>query len=143
MKSIENYKNIPTLLSKAVLGTLSEQEEKRLKMWRENCQENDRLYRSVMSAEYIAQKGEEVTRVNIVEGYFKVRRKQKHNVRVRRVRRVAAIAAGIIFPLFMIALWLGGEEEPGAISKEVVSLIRHGETKAELRMEQRNFWMWE
>lgn len=132
MKSIENCKNIPTLLSKAVLGTLSEQEEKRLKMWRENCQENDRLYRSVMSAEYIARKGEEVTRVNIVEGYFKVLRKQKHNVRVRRIRRVAAIAAGIIFPLFMIALWLGGEEEPGAISKEMVSLIRHGETKAEL-----------
>ena len=127
MENIKNYKEIPTLLSKAVLGTLSEQEEKQLEMWRKSCQENDRLYRSVMTAEYIAQKREEVTRVNIVEGYLKVLRKQKHNVRVRRIRRVAAIAAGIIFPLCMIALWFGGEEEPGVIQEVVASVIRHGE----------------
>ena len=135
MKSIKNYNRIPTLLSKALLGTLSEQEEEQLKTWRENCQENDRLYKSMMSAEYIAQKSEEVARVNIVEGYLKVLRKQKRSVRVRWIRRVTAIAAGILFPLFIIALWLGGEEESGSIPEEVAGIIRHGEAKAELILE--------
>ena len=132
MKSIKNYNRIPTLLSKALLGTLSEQEEEQLKTWRENCQENDRLYKSMMSAEYIAQKSEEVARV---EGYLKVLRKQKRSVRVRWIRRVTAIAAGILFPLFIIALWLGGEEESGSIPEEVAGIIRHGEAKAELILE--------
>ena len=132
MKSIKNYNSIPTLLSKALLGTLSEQEEEQLKTWRENCQENDRLYKSMMSAEYIAQKSEEVARVNIVEGYLKVLRKQKRSVRVRWIRRVTAIAAGILFPLFIIALWLGGEEGSGSIPEEMAGVIRHGEAKAEL-----------
>ena len=57
MKSIKNYNSIPTLLSKALLGTLSEQEEEQLKTWRENCQETDRLYKSMMSAEYIEKRG--------------------------------------------------------------------------------------
>ena len=135
MKSIKNYNSIPTLLSKALLGTLSEQEEEQLKTWRENCQENDRLYKSMMSAEYIAQKSEEVARVNIVEGYLKVLRKQKRSVRVRWIRRVTAIAAGILFPLFIIALWLSGEEGAGSIPEEVAGIIRHGEAKAELILE--------
>ena len=53
---MRTYKEIPTLLSKALLGTLSGEEECSLKEWREANPENERLYGSVMNAEYGSKK---------------------------------------------------------------------------------------
>lgn len=72
MKNMETYKEIPTLLSKAILGTLSEEEKSALKEWREESEEHERLYENIMSAGYIQQKSKEVARVDIASGYMNV-----------------------------------------------------------------------
>ena len=96
---MRTYKGIPTLLSKALLGTLSGEEECSLKEWREANPENERLYGSVMNAEYMVQKSQEIANVDIVNGYMNVLQKRKRNIRVRRIRRVVSIAAGVVLPL--------------------------------------------
>lgn len=87
MKNMETYKEIPTLLSKAILGTLSEEEKSALKEWREESEEHERLYENIMSAGYIQQKSKEVARVDVASGYMNVLRKRKRGIRVRRIRR--------------------------------------------------------
>ena len=129
---METYKEIPTLLSKAILGTLSEEEKSALKEWREESEEHERLYGNIMSAGYIQQKSKEVARVDIASGYMNVLRKRKRGIRVRRIRRVVSIAAGIVLPLLAIALWYGVREKTGNPPVQVANVIRHGEVKAEL-----------
>lgn len=126
------YKEMPSLLSKAFLGTLSEEEKRVLQQWREECPENERLYESVMNAEYIVQKSQEVARINIVNGYMNVLQKRKHNARVRRIRRIVSIAAGVVLPLLAVVLWYGTRGKTGNVPEQVASVIRHGGIKAEL-----------
>ena len=132
MKSMRTYKEIPTLLSKALLGTLSGEEECSLKEWREANPENERLYGSVMNAEYMVQKSQEIANVDIVNGYMNVLQKRKRNIRVRRIRRVVSIAAGVVLPLLAAVLWYGTREKMENVQEQVTSVIRHGEVKAEL-----------
>ena len=131
MKSMKTYTDIPSLLSKALLGTLSEEEECTLQQWRDESLENEQLYESEMNVEYIVQKSHEVARVNIVNGYMNVLQKRKRNVRVRRVRRIVSIAAGVVLPLLAVVLWYGTREKIGDVSEQVASVIRHGGVKAE------------
>ena len=132
MKSMKTYTEIPSLLSKAFLGTLSEEEERALQQWRDESPENEQLYESEMNTEYIVQKSHEVARVNIVNGYMNVLLKRKRNVRVRRVRRIVSIVAGVVLPLLAVVLWYGTREKIGDVSEQVTSVIRHGGVKAEL-----------
>lgn len=88
------------------------------------------LYEEVVRAEYIERKCREATRVNIVEGYMGVLRKRKRHARVQCVRRVSAVAAGILIPLLAIMIWFGQKEEIPSV--QVAEVIRHGEVKAEL-----------
>ena len=132
MKSMKTYTEIPSLLSKAFLGTLSEEEERALQQWRDESPENEQLYESEMNTEYIVQKSHEVARVNIVNGYMNVLLKRKRNVRVRRVRRIVSIAAGVVLPLLAVVLWYGTRERIEDVSEQVASVIRHGGVKAEL-----------
>ena len=132
MKSMKTYTEIPFLLSKALLGTLSEEEERALQQWRDGSPENEQLYESEMNTEYIVQKSHEVARVNIVNGYMNVLLKRKRNVRVRRVRRIVSIAAGVVLPLLAVVLWYGTRERIEDVSEQVASVIRHGGVKAEL-----------
>ena len=132
MKSMKTYTEIPSLLSKAFLGTLSEEEERALQQWRDESPENEQLYESEMNTEYIVQKSHEVARVNIVNGYMNVLLKRKRNVRVRRVRRIVSIAAGVVLPLLAVVLWYGTRERREDVSEQVASVIRHGGVKAEL-----------
>lgn len=119
-------------MSKAFLGTLSEEEERALQQWRDESPENEQLYESEMNTEYIVQKSHEVARVNIVNGYMNVLLKRKRNVRVRRVRRIVSIAAGVVLPLLAVVLWYGTRERIEDVSEQVASVIRHGGVKAEL-----------
>ena len=132
MKSMKTYTEIPSLLSKAFLGTLSEEEERALQQWRDESPENEQLYESEMNTEYIVQKSHEVARVNIVNGYMNVLLKRKRNVRVRRVRRIVSIAAGVVLPLLAVVLWYGTRERIEDVSEQVASVIRHGGVKVEL-----------
>ena len=132
MKSMKTYTEIPSLLSKAFLGTLSEEEERALQQWRDESPENEQLYESEMNTEYIVQKSHEVARVNIVNGYMNVLLKRKRNVRVRRVRRIVSIVAGVVLPLLAVVLWYGTRERIEDVSEQVASVIRHGGVKAEL-----------
>ena len=132
MKSMKTYTELPSLLSKAFLGTLSEEEERALQQWRDESPENEQLYESEMNTEYIVQKSHEVARVNIVNGYMNVLLKRKRNVRVRRVRRIVSIAAGVVLPLLAVVLWYGTRERIEDVSEQVASVIRHGGVKAEL-----------
>ena len=132
MKSMKTYTEIPSLLSKAFLGTLSEEEERALQQWRDESPENEQLYESEMNTEYIVQKSHEVARVNIVNGYMNVLLKRKRNVRVRRDRRIVSIAAGVVLPLLAVVLWYGTRERIEDVSEQVASVIRHGGVKAEL-----------
>ena len=119
-------------MSKAFLGTLSEEEERALQQWRDESPENEQLYESEMNTEYIVQKSHEVARVNIVNGYMNVLLKRKRNVRVRRVRRIVSIVAGVVLPLLAVVLWYGTRERIEDVSEQVASVIRHGGVKAEL-----------
>ncbi len=130
MKNNKIYRTIPELLAKAIAGTLDEEESARLRVWREENEVNERLYEEVVRAEYIERKCREATRVNIVEGYMGVLRKRKRHARVQRVRRVSAVAAGILIPLLAIMIWFGQKEEIPSV--QVAEVIRHGEVKAEL-----------
>ena len=132
MKSMKTYTEIPSLLSKAFLGTLSEEEERALQQWRDESPENEQLYESEMNTEYIVQKSHEVARVNIVNGYMNVLLKRKRNVRVRRVRRIVSIVAGVVLPLLAVVMWYGTRERIEDVSEQVASVIRHGGVKAEL-----------
>ncbi|WP_158571834.1 MULTISPECIES: FecR family protein [Butyricimonas] len=129
---MKTYTEIPSLLSKAFLGTLSEEEERALQQWRDESPENEQLYESEMNTEYIVQKSHEVARVNIVNGYMNVLLKRKRNVRVRRVRRIVSIVAGVVLPLLAVVLWYGTRERIEDVSEQVASVIRHGGVKAEL-----------
>ena len=129
---MKTYTEIPSLLSKAFLGTLSEEEERALQQWRDESPENEQLYESEMNTGYIVQKSHDVARVNIVNGYMNVLLKRKRNVRVRRVRRIVSIAAGVVLPLLAVVLWYGTRERIEDVSEQVASVIRHGGVKAEL-----------
>ena len=131
MKSMKTYKEIPSLLSKVLLGTLSEEEAHVLRQWREESSENERLYESVMNAEYMVQKSREVANVDIVNGYMNVVQKRKRNARVRRIHRIVSIAAGVVLPLLAVVLWYGTRQKSD-VPEQVASVIRHGEVKAEL-----------
>lgn len=130
MENNKIYRTIPELLAKAIAGTLDEEENARLQAWREENEENERLYEEVASAEYMERKCREATRVNIVEGYMGVLRKRKHRARVQRVRRVSVVAAGILIPLLAVMIWFGQEKKESILP--VAEVIRHGEVKAEL-----------
>ena len=129
---MKTYKEIPSLLSKVLLGTLSEEEAHVLRQWREESSENERLYESVMNAEYMVQKSREVANVDIVNGYMNVVLKRKRNARVRRIHRIVSIAAGVVLPLLAVVLWYGARQKLGDVPEQVTSVIRHGEVKAEL-----------
>ena len=129
---MKTYKEIPSLLSKVLLGTLSEEEAHVLRQWREESSENERLYESVMNAEYMVQKSREVANVDIVNGYMNVVQKRKRNARVRRIHRIVSIAAGVVLPLLAVVLWYGARQKLGDVPEQVTSVIRHGEVKAEL-----------
>lgn len=131
MKSMKTYKEIPSLLSKALLGMLSEEEKRALQQWREESSENEQLYGSVMNTGYIVQKSREVANVDIVNGYMNVLQKRKRNVRVRRIRRIVSVAAGVVLPLLAVVLWYGTRQKSD-VPEQVASVIRHGEVKAEL-----------
>lgn len=128
---MNRYKEIPTLLSKVLLGGLSKEEEVRLRAWRGKSVENEHLYHEVIKRGFVEKKCQEVSRVNIVDGYMNVIRKRKQHVRSRRIKRVISIAAGILLPVIVVLLWVGTEEEQ-QVSKQVARVIRHGELKAEL-----------
>lgn len=128
---MKTYKEIPSLLSKVLLGTLSEEEAYVLRQWREESSENERLYESVMNAEYMVQKSREVANVDIVNGYMNVVQKRKRNARVRRIHRIVSIAAGVVLPLLAVVLWYGTRQKSD-VPEQVASVIRHGEVKAEL-----------
>ena len=132
MKSMKTYKEIPSLLSKALLDMLSEEEKRALQQWREENPENEQLYGSVMNTGYIVQKSREMANVDIVNGYMNVLQKRKHNVGVRRIRRIVSVAAGVVLPLLAVVLWYGTMQKPGDVPEQVASVIRHGEVKAEL-----------
>lgn len=131
MKSMKTYKEIPSLLSKALLDMLSEEEKRALQQWREESPENEQLYGSVMNTGYIVQKSREVANVDIVNGYMNVLQKRKRNVRVRRIRRIVSVAAGVVLPLLAVVLWYGTRQKSD-VPEQVASVIRHGEVKAEL-----------
>ncbi len=128
---MNRYKEIPTLLSKVLLGGLSKEEEVRLRAWRGKSVENEHLYHEVIKRGFVEKKCQEVSRVNIVDGYMNVIRKRKQHVRSRRIKRVISIAAGILLPVIVVLLWVGTEEEQ-QVSEQVARVIRHGELKAEL-----------
>lgn len=131
MKNINTYKEIPTLLSKALLGGLSEEEEVRLQAWREKSEENEHLYHEMIKRGFVEKKCREVSRVNIVDGYMNVIRKRKQHVRSRRMKRIISIAAGILLPIIVVLLWVSTEEKQ-QVPEQVAQVIRHGELKAEL-----------
>lgn len=118
-------------MSKALLGMLSEEEKRALQQWREESPENEQLYGSVMNTGYIVQKSREVANVDIVNGYMNVLQKRKRNVRVRRIRRIVSVAAGVVLPLLAVVLWYGTRQKSD-VPEQVASVIRHGEVKAEL-----------
>lgn len=128
---MNRYKEIPTLLSKVLLGGLSKEEGVRLRAWRGKSVENEHLYHEVIKRGFVEKKCQEVSRVNIVDGYMNVIRKRKQHVRSRRIKRVISIAAGILLPVIVVLLWVGMEEEQ-QVSEQVARVIRHGELKAEL-----------
>jgi len=132
MKGIYKHsEGVSTLLAKALLGKLSEEEEMRLRAWRAKNEENESLYGRVMKQGFVEKKCREVLRVNIVEGYMNVIRKREHYARRRRIKWMTAIAAGILFPVILVLLWDGTGREtvrPEQVARE----IRHGEVKAEL-----------
>lgn len=58
-------------------------------------------------------------------------RKRKQQVRIRRMKRVVSIAAGILLPVIVVLLWVStGEKQQ--VPEQVAQVIRHGELKAEL-----------
>ena len=128
---MNRYKGNPTLLSKVLLGGLSKEEGVRLRAWRGKSVENEHLYHEVIKRGFVEKKCQEVSRVNIVDGYMNVIRKRKQHVRSRRIKRVISIAAGILLPVIVVLLWVGMEEEQ-QVSEQVARVIRHGELKAEL-----------
>ena len=73
---MNRYKEIPTLLSKVLLGGLSKEEEVRLRAWRGKSVENEHLYHEVIKRGFVEKKCQEVSRVNIVDGYMNVIRKR-------------------------------------------------------------------
>lgn len=127
-----NKNNIPDLLSKALTGKLNEEEKERLQSWRDESDANGKLYDEVMTGGFLRDKCKETTRVDIVGGYLKVIGKRKRNVQMRRLRRVVAVAAGILLPLLVAVLWEKISDEMIREPATVAEVIRHGEVKAEL-----------
>lgn len=127
-----NKNNIPDLLSKALTGKLNEEEKERLQSWRDESDANGKLYDEVMTGGFLRDKCKETTRVDIVGGYMKVIGKRKRNVQMRRLRRVVAVAAGILLPLLVAVLWEQISDEVIREPATVAEVIRHGEVKAEL-----------
>ena len=131
MKNKKIYQDIPSLLSKALLATLSEEEEERLREWKDQSEVNARLYQHVMKQEFVENKCKEVSRVNIVEGYMGVIRKRKRHVKERQIKRIISFAAGILLPLLVVLLWVENKGEK-QVPEQMAQVIRHGEVKAEL-----------
>lgn len=127
-----NKYNIPALLAKLLTGELSEEDMERLQAWRCESDTNRQLYDEIMTAEYIRDKCKETAGVDIIGGYMKVIGKRERNVRLRRLRRVVAVAAGILLPLLVTVLWVKVGDEESMEPVTVAEVISHGEVKAEL-----------
>lgn len=127
-----NRYNIPALLAKLLIGELSEEDMERLQAWKDENDANGLLYDEIMAAEYIRDKCRETAKVDIIGGYMKVIGKRKRNVQLRRLRRVVAVAAGILLPLLITVLWVKVADKGSMEPVIVAEVIRHGEVKAEL-----------
>lgn len=130
-QEINGY-NIPALLAKLLTGELSEEEKERLQAWKDESDANRQLCDEIMTGEYIRNKCRETAKVDIIGGYMKVIGKRKRNVQMRRLKRVVAVAAGILLPLLVTVLWVKVEDKGNMEPLTISEVIRHGEVKAEL-----------
>ena len=125
-------REIPELLSKAMLGRLTDEERRRLDEWCAGDGENARLCDEVLAPEFLERKSREAAEVDIVAGYLRVMAKCRRRRVARRLRRWGAVAAGILLPLVAVTLLWEREEKAVSPAVPVAAVIPPGEVKAEL-----------
>lgn len=92
----EHYSEIAVLLAKALQGELTEEEQEKMRVWRGECEENERLYVRVMSPEFVKMKRVLRKRVDSERAYMEVKRCCVKRLRDRRLRYVFAVAASVL-----------------------------------------------
>lgn len=125
-------KDISDLLSKAMTGTLTDEEERRLAAWREQDEEHARLCDEVLTLEFMRKKCREAAEVDIVAGYLRVMEKCRRRRLGRRLRCWGAVAAGILLPMAAVLFWWNGGGRETASDTSVAAVIPPGEVRAEL-----------
>ena len=81
----ENYSEVVMLLVKVRQQNLTEEEEEKVRSWREESPENEVLYAKVMSVEFMKMKMAQRARTDSERAYAKVKRRAQRRVRVRRL----------------------------------------------------------
>ena len=127
----ENYSEVVMLLVKVRQQNLTEEEEEKVRSWREESPENEVLYAKVMSVEFMKMKMAQRARTDSERAYAKVKRRAQRRVRVRRFCYLSSAVASVFLLLggwfYFDRMELSGLERLNAASE----IIAEG-SKAEL-----------
>lgn len=127
----ENYSEVVMLLVKVRQQNLTEEEEEKVRSWREESPENEVLYAKVMSVEFMKMKMAQRACTDSERAYAKVKRRAERRVRVRRFCYLSSAVASVFLLLggwfYFDQMELSGLERLNAASE----IIAEG-SKAEL-----------
>ena len=127
----ENYSEVVMLLVKVRQQNLTEEEEEKVRSWREESPENEVLYAKVMSVEFMKMKMAQRACTDSERAYAKVKRRAQRRVRVRRFCYLSSAVASVFLLLggwfYFDRMELSGLERLNAASE----IIAEG-SKAEL-----------
>lgn len=92
----ENYSKVVSLLVRVLQQELTGEEEKEVRAWREECEENESLYVKLISSEFIRKKTEQRICTDSERAYKEVRIRCRKRLRMRRLWRVSVVAASVL-----------------------------------------------
>lgn len=148
----DQYSEIAVLLVKALQGELTEDEKEHVRAWREEREENERLYTKVMSPEFVKMKSVRRKSVDSERAYRKVKRCCVKRERNRRFRYVFAVAASVLLffgaSVYYVTCLSSSDIEEGVdlpmVSGARAELILSGGERVELgRGRLDSVWMFE
>lgn len=136
--------NVSEIISRYILGELTDAEKVQLEQWMETSSRNKRLFDRLVEEKTVADKVQAYARIDrkgALRDLLQRKRQLKERVRRRRFMRVFGYAATILLPLVVLLYFYyrpGGEMQTTLPRPEVRAEIPAGKSKAILQLADGN-----
>lgn len=130
MKGQLSFSDIAQLLAGYAGDSLTEEELRQLMWWKNESEENTRLFEKVTQQAFTEKKIKQLAQVDYAAGWLAIRARAVRRRKTRYILRVASVAAGILLPVLLILFLRTGHESE--VEARIPLAIYPGESKAEL-----------